>query len=87
MAFVAVAERYRRQFGLDVEVLPAVTPLAAAFNAERKQHDANVMISGIYQSLKVPVEDDSRWIVGVTDADLYSPDRSRRREPSRTILR
>ena len=71
----AVAERYRRVLGLEVEVLPAVAAAPEAFNAERQQHDAQKVISGAYTSLKVPASDSGRWIIGVTDADLFWSER------------
>lgn len=71
----AVAARYRKVFGLEVEVLPAVPAAAGAFNAARRQHDAALLIGGFYEALKVPPADASRWIIGVTDLDLFWAER------------
>lgn len=86
VAFVAVAplrtldlnllaERYRRLFKLEVEVLPAVAATKGALNIVRQQYAAKGLIDGMYGALGVATDDTSRWIVGVTDADLYWPEK------------
>ncbi len=74
----AVAERYRRAFGLEVEVLPAVSEaaVASAFVADRRQHEAGRMMGAMLAALPAAPRAPPRWVIGLTDADLFLDDRA-----------
>lgn len=72
----ALAERYRRVYGLDVEVL---RPLAEenvnrTFDIDREQYDGARLALEVASSF--PVTTPPRWIIGITDGDMFWPGRN-----------
>lgn len=70
----AVRERYRVAFGLDIELLPAIPQeaLDGAFNVGRNQYEAQPVVDVMTRALRLSPQSPPRWVIGVTDGDLYT---------------
>ncbi len=68
----ALAERYRRVYGVEIEVLPSLpaAALTPAWDAQRRQHRGGQVLTTLAQAF-APHATPPRWIIGVTDGDLY----------------